>query len=120
MDDNISNTSKLKIEKLKSIKPFSIEFINVNHSIAGAVALSITTPVGVVFHSGDFKVDYTPVNSETMDINRIAEEWTYLGLVGVIEASLLSLKMIESYVQSSNCIDSFLLKILEVRRKCKQ
>lgn len=54
------------------------------------------------------------------DINRIAEEWTYLGLVCVIEASLLSLKMIESYVQSSNCIDSFLLKILEVRRKCKQ
>ncbi len=52
---------------------FSIEFINVNHSIAGAVALSITTPVGVVFHSGDFKVDYTPVNSETMDLARIAE-----------------------------------------------
>ncbi len=52
---------------------FSIEFINVNHSIAGAVALSIATPVGVVFHSGDFKVDYTPVNSETMDLTRIAE-----------------------------------------------
>ncbi len=52
---------------------FSIEFINVNHSIAGAVALSITTPVGVVFHSGDFKVDYTPVNSETMDLTRIAQ-----------------------------------------------
>ncbi len=59
---------------------FSIEFINVNHSIAGAVALSITTPVGVVFHSGDFKVDYTPVNSETMDITRIAE----IGKKGVL------------------------------------
>ncbi len=59
---------------------FSIEFINVNHSIAGAVALSITTPVGVVFHSGDFKVDYTPVNSETMDLTRIAE----IGKKGVL------------------------------------
>ncbi len=59
---------------------FSIEFINVNHSIAGAVALSITTPVGVVFHSGDFKVDYTPVNSETIDIARIAE----IGKKGVL------------------------------------
>jgi len=59
---------------------FGIEFINVNHSIAGAVALSITTPVGVVFHSGDFKVDYTPVNSETMDLNRIAE----IGKKGVL------------------------------------
>lgn len=52
---------------------FSVEFINVNHSIAGAVGLSITTPVGVVFHSGDFKIDYTPVNGEKMDLNRIAE-----------------------------------------------
>ncbi len=59
---------------------FGIEFINVNHSIAGAVALSITTPVGVVFHSGDFKVDYTPVNSETMDLARIAE----IGKKGVL------------------------------------
>ncbi len=52
---------------------FSVEFINVNHSIAGAVGLSITTPVGVVFHSGDFKIDYTPVNGDKMDLNRIAE-----------------------------------------------
>ena len=59
---------------------FSIEFINVNHSIAGAVALSITTPVGVVFHSGDFKIDYTPVNSETIDLTRIAE----IGKKGVL------------------------------------
>lgn len=52
---------------------FSIEFINVNHSIAGAVGLAITTPVGVVFHSGDFKIDFTPVNGETMDLSRISE-----------------------------------------------
>ncbi len=52
---------------------FSVEFIGVNHSIAGAVALSITTPLGVVFHSGDFKVDYTPVNDSVIDLPRIAE-----------------------------------------------
>lgn len=59
---------------------FNVEFINVNHSIAGAVALSITTPVGVVFHSGDFKIDYTPVNGQTMDLTRIAE----IGKQGVL------------------------------------
>ncbi len=59
---------------------FNVEFINVNHSIAGAVALSITTPVGIVFHSGDFKIDYTPVNGQTMDLTRIAE----IGKQGVL------------------------------------
>ncbi len=52
---------------------FRVEFINVNHSIAGSCALSITTPVGVVFHSGDFKIDLTPINGEVMDIRRISE-----------------------------------------------
>ena len=85
--------SKLKEHKLNDVslncvKPsstiklgcFSIEFINVNHSIAGAVGLSITTPVGVVFHSGDFKIDFTPVNGEVMDLARISE----IGKKGVL------------------------------------
>lgn len=85
--------SKLKEHKLNDVslncvKPgsviklgsFSIEFINVNHSIAGAVGLSITTPVGVVFHTGDFKIDFTPVNGETIDLSRISE----IGQKGVI------------------------------------
>ena len=59
---------------------FSVEFINVNHSIAGAVGLAITTPVGVVFHSGDFKIDFTPVAGETMDLSRISE----IGKKGVL------------------------------------
>ena len=59
---------------------FNVEFINVNHSIAGAVGLSITTPVGVIFHSGDFKIDYTPVNGETMNLARISE----IGKKGVL------------------------------------
>lgn len=52
---------------------FKIEFIKVNHSIAGAVALAVTTPLGVVIHTGDFKVDYTPIDDEPIDINRFAQ-----------------------------------------------
>jgi ribonuclease J len=52
---------------------FSVEFINVNHSIAGACALAITTPEGVILHSGDFKIDFTPVNGQTMDLKRISQ-----------------------------------------------
>ncbi|MBR4420080.1 MAG: ribonuclease J [Clostridia bacterium] len=59
---------------------FSAEFINVNHSIAGACALAITTPVGVVVHSGDFKIDLTPINGEIADITRFSE----LGKKGVL------------------------------------
>ena len=59
---------------------FSVEFINVNHSIAGAVGLAITTPVGLVFHSGDFKIDFTPVNGEVIDLPRISE----IGKKGVL------------------------------------
>ena len=52
---------------------FTVEFIHVNHSMAGAYALSITTPVGVVYHSGDFKIDLTPTFGETTDLARIGE-----------------------------------------------
>ncbi len=52
---------------------FSVEFVRVNHSIADACALSIKTPHGVVFFSGDFKLDLTPVEGKIMDITRIGE-----------------------------------------------
>lgn len=51
---------------------FSVEFIKTNHSIAGAVALAITTPLGVIIHTGDFKVDYTPVDGEVIDLQTFA------------------------------------------------
>lgn len=74
--------------KLNAVKPsskiklgcFQVEFINVNHSIPGACALAITTPVGVIVHSGDFKVDLTPINGEIADITRFSE----LGKKGVL------------------------------------
>ena len=52
---------------------FEIEFLTVNHSIAGSFGLAIKTPVGYVIHSGDFKIDYTPVGGEVLDLHRFAE-----------------------------------------------
>ena len=70
----ISNKSVVRLGK------FVCEFVHVSHSVAGSVAVSITTPVGVVFVTGDFKVDYTPLGGEIMDLNRIAE----IGKKGVL------------------------------------
>lgn len=52
---------------------FSIEFVKVTHSIAGAYGLAITTPVGVYFHTGDFKIDLTPIDGDAMDMTRLSE-----------------------------------------------
>ncbi len=52
---------------------FNVRFVNVNHSIAGAVALAIDTPQGIVFHSGDFKIDLTPVAGKPIDLKSITE-----------------------------------------------
>jgi ribonuclease J len=55
------------------IGPFKIEFIHVTHSIVSCVALAITTPLGVVIHTGDFKVDPTPTDNELFDLHTLAE-----------------------------------------------
>lgn len=52
---------------------FTIEFINVNHSIPDAVALAIGTPIGTVIHTGDFKIDVTPIQGSMMDIARLGQ-----------------------------------------------
>jgi ribonuclease J len=59
-------------EKLE-IGPFRIEFIHVTHSIVNAVALAITTPLGVVIHTGDFKVDPTPTDNVLFDLHTLAD-----------------------------------------------
>lgn len=59
---------------------FFVEFIRVNHSIADSYALAIRTPAGVMIHSGDFKVDYTPINGKPINLQRFGE----LGKEGVL------------------------------------
>jgi ribonuclease J len=63
-----------------SIGPFEIEFIRVTHSMPDCVALAISTPAGLVVHTGDFKIDQTPIDGEHFDVHRFAE----LGQSGVL------------------------------------
>jgi ribonuclease J len=56
-----------------TLGPFSIEFIHVTHSIVNAVALAITTPLGVIIHTGDFKIDPTPTDNQLFDLHTLAE-----------------------------------------------
>ena len=57
-----------------------VEFIHVNHSISDAVGFAIHTPAGVIVHTGDFKIDFTPVQGGMIDLGRFAE----LGKEGVL------------------------------------
>ncbi len=59
---------------------FKVEFLRVNHSIPDAVSLAIHTPIGTIVHTGDFKIDQTPVDGQVMELNRFAE----LGDKGVL------------------------------------
>jgi len=63
-----------------TVGPFAIEFIRVTHSIPDCVALAIHTPAGVVVHTGDFKIDQTPIDGQHFDVHRFAE----LGTTGVL------------------------------------
>lgn len=66
-------TTVVKPRQKVKIGCFEVEFITVNHSIAGSYGLAIKTPVGIVIHSGDFKVDLTPVHGDRIDFHRFAE-----------------------------------------------
>ncbi len=76
-------TARRKIVKagqIITLGDFRVEFIRTNHSIADAVALAIYSPAGIIVHSGDFKIDYTPVFGDAIDLQRFAE----LGKKGVL------------------------------------
>ena len=64
---NVSDGESVKVG------PFNVEFVAVTHSVAGSFALSVGTPKGVVFFTGDFKIDHTPVDGRHMNLERIAE-----------------------------------------------
>ena len=75
-EHNLLNTTKLiTVEQGQTInfENMQIEFINSNHSIPDAVMLAINTPVGTILHTGDFKIDYTPIDDKVINLGRIAE-----------------------------------------------
>ncbi|MBO4941253.1 MAG: ribonuclease J [Clostridia bacterium] len=82
-EHGILNSAKLNVinpgETFK-LGDFKVEFIRSNHSIADAVAVAFHTPAGVVLHTGDFKIDSTPINGEMIDLGRIGE----LGKQGIL------------------------------------
>ena len=82
-EHNLLNNVKRKVVtygQYINLGDFRIEFIRTNHSIADSAALAIYTPAGIVVHTGDFKVDYTPVYGDTIDLARFGE----LGKKGVL------------------------------------
>lgn len=82
-EHNLLKTTKRKVMKhgqSVNLGCFRVEFIKTNHSIQDAAALAIFSPVGIVLHTGDFKIDYTPVFGDPIDLQRFAE----LGKKGVL------------------------------------
>ena len=82
-EHNLLRSTKRKVVKHGqsiNLGCFRIEFIKTNHSIADASALAIFTPAGIILHTGDFKIDYTPVFGDSIDLQRFAE----LGKKGVL------------------------------------
>lgn len=82
-EHNLMNNTRRKVVKYGqniNLGAFRVEFIRTNHSIADSAALAIYTPAGLIVHTGDFKIDYTPVFGGTIDLQRFAE----LGKKGVL------------------------------------
>ena len=81
-EHNIKNVRQNIVKPDDSVKLgcFTVEFIKTGHSIPDSVALAIHTPVGVIVHTGDFKIDYTPINDNVIDLHKFAE----LGKKGVL------------------------------------
>lgn len=88
VENKLKEHGLLKDVELRCVKPkdvvrigdISVEFIKTSHSIADSVALAIHTPAGTVVHTGDFKIDYTPIDGDVIDLARFAE----LGKEGVL------------------------------------
>ena len=82
-EHEIDSGDRLKVVKPRdrvTVGPFTIEFVRVTHSMPDCVALAITTPIGTIVHTGDFKIDQTPIDGQHFDLHRFAE----LGAQGVL------------------------------------
>ncbi len=92
---------------------FKVTFIRNNHSIPDAVSFAIDTPIGVIVHTGDFKIDYTPINDEVIDLGKFAE----LGRKGVLLAMSDSTNVERSgFTESEKTIG---LKFMEIFKNCE-
>lgn len=78
--NSICELNRVEVGDTIKTQYLTIEFIRVTHSIADSCALAIHTPIGVILHTGDFKIDYTPIDGSVMDLERISE----LGKKGVM------------------------------------
>ncbi|MBQ0017071.1 MAG: ribonuclease J [Clostridiales bacterium] len=117
IENKLREFPKIKA-KLNSVKPrdivklgcFSVEFITVNHSIAGAYAMAITCPAGVMVHTGDYKIDFTPSDGKITDLNRLAE----LGNEGVMLLTCESTNVErEGYSMSESTVGKTLDELFE-------
>lgn len=92
---------------------FKVSFIRNNHSIPDAVSIAIDTPIGMIVHTGDFKIDYTPINEDVMDLGKFAE----LGRKGVLLAMSDSTNVERAgFTESEKTIG---LKFMEVFKNCE-
>ena len=106
----LSSTELVRVKPRDVIRlnSVSVEFIKTNHSIADSVAIAVHTPLGVVLHTGDFKVDYTPIDGEPMDFARFAE----LGKKGVLAMMADSTNVEKSgYTNSERIVGESLTRI---------
>ena len=87
-EHNIHNIRLNVIKPLDEVRigAFTVQFIKVSHSIAGAVAMAITCPAGTVIATGDFKIDYTPIDGEITDLNTLAA-WGSRGVLALLADS---------------------------------
>jgi ribonuclease J len=77
---NDCTLNRVKAGEFVEIDNFKVEFIRTNHSIADSCSIALHTPVGIIVHTGDFKVDFTPIDGEVIDLQRYAQ----LGKMGVV------------------------------------
>lgn len=106
----VSHGERVKLGK------FEVEWIRVNHSIPDASAVAVSTPVGTVVHTGDFKIDFTPIDGKTTDLNRLAE----IGNKGVLLLMSESTNILrEGFSMSESKVGETFDRIFALKKKSR-
>ncbi len=115
-EHNLMRTTKRRVVRygqVMTLGALSVEFIKTNHSISDAAALAIYTPEGILVHTGDFKIDYTPVFGDAIDLGRFAE----IGKKGVLALMCDSTNVErEGYTASERTVGRTLMHLFEEYR----